>query len=234
MSAKQVSKNPASKQALSQFLAKTRQLPQRTISDSRPSNRMIFALDATASRQPSWDRACQLQSEMFLATNQLGGIQLQLCYYRGFNEFHHSPWLQDSAALQQTMNAVQCLGGYTQIERVLTHALRENSAETVKAVIIIADAVEEGFDLLCEKAGQLGMMKIPIFIFQEGFDKNAKDCFQQLAKLSNGAYANFNEQSAQHLSELLGAVATYAAGGRSALERLNSTSARQLLQQLRR
>lgn len=194
---------------------------------------MIFALDATASRQPSWDQACQLQSEMFLATDNLGGIQLQLCYYRGFNEFHYSPWLQDGDALQRIMNAVQCLGGHTQIERVLMHALRENSDEAIKAVIIIADAVEEDVDRLCEKSGQLGMMKIPIFVFQEGFDKNAKNCFQQMAKLSNGAYANFNEQSAQHLSDLLGAVATYAAGGRSALLKLNSASAKQLLQQLR-
>lgn len=232
MSTKQVSKKPGDKQALSQFLAKTRQLPQRAVSDSQTNSRMIFALDATASRQPSWDRACQLQSEMFLATSNLGGIQLQLCYYRGFNEFHYSPWLQDSAALQRTMNAVQCLGGYTQIERVLTHSLRENSDKAVKAVIIIADAVEEATDRLCEKAGQLGMMKIPIFVFQEGFDKSAKTCFQQLAKLSNGAYANFDEHSAQQLSELLGAVATYAAGGRSALQRLNSTSAQQLLLQL--
>jgi len=233
MTTKHVSNKTSKKQELSEFLGKANQLPQRLVDSVNSNGRIIFALDATASRQASWDRACQLQSEMFSATDTMGGIQLQLCYYRGFNEFNFSPWLQDSNALRHFMHGVQCQGGHTQLEQVLNHSLREHADKAIQALIIITDAVEEDVDRLCNKAGQMGIMKIPIFIFQEGFDPTAQRCFKQLAKISNGAYANFNDQSAKQLADLLAAVATYAAGGHSALQKLNSSSAKQLLQQLR-
>lgn len=219
--------------AIDQFIDKANTLPQRTNTNSRTSGRLIFALDATASRQASWDRACQIQGQMFHATDQLGGLQLQLCYYLGFHEFHSSPWLQDSRTLLRTMSAVQCLGGHTQLERVLDHALAEHQQQPIQAVIIIGDAVEENIDKLCAKAGKLGMLGVPLFMFQEGFDNSVRQCFQQMALLSKGAYATFDERSASELAELLSAVATFASGGFSALQQLQSPSAQQLLQQLK-
>src|SRR3546814_9870581 len=44
--------------------------PQR---DGGRRGRLIFAMDATASREPTWDRACRLQGEMFKETAALGG-----------------------------------------------------------------------------------------------------------------------------------------------------------------
>jgi hypothetical protein len=223
---------PSGSKAVEQFLSRSSQLPQRRSSAVRTTGRLLFALDATASRQPSWDRACQLQGRMFNASNSLGGLQLQLCYYRGLNEFHYSSWLQDSQSLLKTMQAVRCLGGYTQLGRVLDHARKEHQNQPLHAVVIIADAVEENIDALCAKAGQLGMLGIPLFMFQEGLDAAVKQGFQQMAKLSKGAYATFDEHSADYLAELLTAVATYASGGQQALHQLQSTAARQLLQQL--
>src|SRR5262249_23134241 len=51
--------------------------------------RLIFALDATMSRQPTWDQACQLQAEMFREAADVGGLDLQLVYYRGLAECAH-------------------------------------------------------------------------------------------------------------------------------------------------
>ncbi|WP_101757722.1 hypothetical protein [Oceanicoccus sp. KOV_DT_Chl] len=223
----------ASRQVLSAFLDSASQLPQRVDSDSRQTGRLIFALDATASRQPSWDQACQLQSEMFTATDSLGGLQLQLCYYQGFHEFHYSPWLSESRSLRRTMNAVQCLGGYTQLGRVLEHSLKQHKQQAIQAVIIIADAMEESVDVLCDKAGQLGLLGVPLFMFQEGNDPAVQRCFQQMATLSKGAYATFDAHSAQQLAHMLAAVATYASGGFTALQQLQSSAARQLLTQLK-
>jgi hypothetical protein len=217
--------------AIDQFINKANTLPQRT--STKASGRLIFALDATASRQASWDRACQIQGQMFQASDRLGGLQLQLCYYLGFHEFHCSPWLQDSRTLLRTMNTVRCLGGHTQLERVLDHALTEHQQQPVQAVIIIGDANEENMDKLCAKAGKLGMLGVPLFMFQEGFDSSVKQCFQQMALLSKGAYATFDEHSAGELAELLSAVATFASGGFAALRQLQSSSAQQLLQQLK-
>lgn len=180
--------------------------------------RLIFAMDATASREPSWDRACHLQAEMFRETDGLGGLEIQLAYYRGFGEFRASGWMSDSARLLREMTGVRCLGGQTQIEKLLRHAARETRAETVRALVFVGDAFEEDIDAVCHAAGELGMLGVPVFCFHEGGDPLARRGLEQVARLSKGAYCPFDASSARQLRELLGAVAVYAAGGRRALE----------------
>ena len=225
--------NRSGAKSIDQFISRVNQLPQRKSDVAKTGGRLLFALDATASRQPSWDRACQLQAQMFKAADTLNGLELQLCYYRGFNEFHYSPWLYNSQELLRIMTAVQCLGGYTQLERVLDHSLKESSKKSVQAVIIIGDAVEENAAKLHSKAGKLGMLGVPLFMFQEGRDPAVRRCFQQMAALSKGAYATFDEGSAAELADLLAAVATFASGGFEALKLVPGAAAQHLLQQLK-
>ena len=181
------------------------------------TGRLIFAMDATASREPTWDRACQIQGEMFDATASLGGLSVQLVYYRGFGECRASGWVQDSRALVRAMTAVHCLGGHTQIRKVLRHALDETQVQRVHAVVFVGDSMEEDVDELCAIAGELGLRGVPAFIFHEGPDPAAALAFRQIARLTNGAYLRFDASSARQLKELLGVVAVYAAGGRKAL-----------------
>ncbi len=179
--------------------------------------RLIFALDATASREPSWDRACRIQGEMFEATAALGGLDVKLVYYRGFNECKASRWMTNAADLHRVMRAVSCLGGETQIERVLAHALGETKKRRVNALVFVGDAMEENVDRLCQLAGELGLNGVPIFLFHEGGNPVAAAAFRQMARLSRGAYLRFDLASADRLRDLLGAVAVYAAGGYRAL-----------------
>lgn len=179
--------------------------------------RLIFALDATASRGPSWDRACGIQGEMFEATAALGGLDVKLVYYRGFAECKASRWLTSAADLHRAMRAVSCVGGQTQIERVLAHALAETKKERVGALVFVGDAMEEDVDLLCRLAGELGLCGTPVFVFHEGHNPIAASAFRQIAELSRGAYLRFDAASADRLKELLGAIAVYAAGGYRAL-----------------
>jgi hypothetical protein len=179
--------------------------------------RLIFALDATASRQPTWDRACHIQGEMFEATAALGGLDVKLVYYRGFNECKASRWMTSAAELHRAMRGVSCLGGHTQIERMLAHALAETKRQRVGALVFVGDAMEEEIDRLCQLAGELGLNGVPVFVFHEGRDPIAARAFQQIAKLSRGAYLRFDLASADRLKELLAAVAVYAAGGYRAL-----------------
>jgi hypothetical protein len=186
----------------------------------RPENgrgRLIFALDATASRERTWDRACRIQGEMFEATVALGGLDVRLVFYRGFDECKASRWMQSAAELQRTMRAVSCIGGETQIERVLEHAIAETKKQRVHALIFVGDAMEENVDRLCKLAGELGLLGTPVFVFHEGKDAAAETAFRQIAKLSRGAYLSFDLASADRLKELLAAVAVYAAGGYRAL-----------------
>ncbi len=184
---------------------------------SAARGRLIFALDATASRQPTWDRACQLQGDMFTAAAELRGLALQLVWYRGYGEFQAEPWLTDSAELQRRMTSVQCRGGLTQIGRVLEHVVRETRRQRVNALALVGDCLEEAVDPLCHLAGQLGLLGVPVFLFQEGHDPDAMRGFREIARLTHGAYCTFDAGSARQLGELLRAVAVYAVGGRVAL-----------------
>jgi len=182
--------------------------------------RLLFAMDATASREPTWDRACAIQSEMFTEAARVGSLAVQLCHYRGFRGFKATPWLTNSGALLRHMSAVRCAAGMTQIERVLRHAKTEAERARVNAVVFVGDCMEEDVDRLCAAAGRLRLLSIPVFVFQEGHDPAAERAFREIATLTRGAYCRFDASSAAELRALLRAVAAYAAGGREALEDL--------------
>jgi hypothetical protein len=197
------------------FLRQLKAMPAAKPGSRR--GRLIFALDATASRKAAWDQACRLQGEMFEATTAIGGLDVQLVFYRGFDECKASRWFTAAADLHRAMRSVSCVGGTTQIARVLTHALKETRADKVNALVFVGDAMEDKVDALSRLAGELGLLAVPVFIFHEGGDEIAARAFRHIAKLSGGAYCAFDAGSAQQLRDLLGAVAAYAAGGRSAL-----------------
>jgi hypothetical protein len=198
--------------------------------------RLIFAMDATMSRQPSWDLALELQADMFKAVKAVGGLDVQLVYFRGYNECQASKWVGDPDALAGLMRQVSCAGGFTQISKVLSHARRESASAKVNALVYVGDAMEEDVDRLAGLAGELGMIGTPVFLFQEGRDAKVERAFREIARLSRGAYAPFDAGSARQLRELLTAVAVYAAGGRKALknfsEETKSGGALRLLEQL--
>ncbi len=207
--------NRSTRTEVSAFLEKVAATPRRQ-SVGR-GGRLIFALDATASRQPTWDQASEIQAAMFSETTALGGLEVQLCFYRGYREFNHSPWYTEPDALLQRMTSVFCLGGLTQIGRVLRHTIHETRETPVDALVFIGDCMEESVDELCELAGKMAIRGVPAFLFHEGRDPRAALAFDQIARLTGGACCPFDASSPKQLKELLSAVAVYAAGGRKAL-----------------
>jgi hypothetical protein len=217
------------------FLQQVRSLGPTAQSGRR--GRLIFALDATMSRQPLWDTACRLQGDMFRETAAIGGLDVQLVYYRGLAECRSSRWVSDARGLGSLMERIDCRGGHTQIGKILAHARRENEQQKVQALVFVGDAMEEPIDDLCAAAGQLGLLGVPAFMFQEGHDPVAEPAFREIARLTRGAYCRFDAGSAHQLAELLRAVAAYAAGGMKALANLKARhdggGAVKLLSQLR-
>jgi hypothetical protein len=198
--------------------------------------RLIFALDATMSRQPTWDQASKLQADMFREAAAAGGLDIQLVYYRGLAECRASPWVAEPARLGALMSRIDCRGGHTQIGKVLSHARRENDSGKVAVLVFIGDAMEETLDDLCVVAGELGLRNIKAFMFQEGYDPVCEQAFREIARLTGGAYCHFAPGAAHELSELLRAAAAYAAGGMKALADLkqrHSTGATRLIEQLK-
>lgn len=207
---------PSPSREVAAFLSKVKAMP--AVRAGGQGGRLIFALDATASREPLWEQACRLQGELFLATQGLGPLEVQLAWYRGLSEFEASPFVSNSAALVERMRRVQCAAGETQIARVLRHAAAETRARKVNALVFVGDAMEESIDVLAQRAGELGLLGVPCFMFQEGADPVARAGFERVARLTGGAYCPFDAGSAQALRDLLAAVATFAVGGRVALE----------------
>ncbi len=222
---------------IADFVAKVRAVGP---ADDGSSGRLIFALDATMSRQPTWDMACALQADMFREAAAIGGLSVRLIYFRGFSECRATGWMTDAGKLGRLMSSIRCEGGQTQIGRVLsdarTAARVESRSSRVRALVFVGDAMEENSDTLCTIAGELGLLKVPCFMFQEGHDANAEATFREVARLSGGAWCRFDAGSAAQLRDLLRAVAAYAAGGKAGLTALSKqagSAAGLLLAQLR-
>jgi hypothetical protein len=193
--------------------------------------RLIFALDATASRQPTWDAASHLQAQMFEIVTTIGGLDVQLVYYRGYSECVASRWHSDAPSLAAVMSRVTCAAGHTQIRKVLSHAHRESAREKVTGLILISDACEEVPIDLYSEARELS---VPIFLFQEGSDEYVGKVYAEIARITGGAHCKFDAGAAQRLADLLKAVAAFATGGIRALADQKTEAAKLLLTQIRK
>ncbi len=223
---------PSKRSEIDTFLREARSVVPRAPGAAK--GRLIFALDATMSRQPTWDLACHLQASMFNSAARVGGLNVQLAYFRGHGEARSSRWVGDAAALKGLMTGISCQGGLTQIGRMLDHAEAETRKAPVAALVYVGDCMEEPVDLLCHKAAQLALRNTRAFMFHEGRDATAERAFREIARLTGGAYLPFNAAAPDELRALLGAVATYAAGGRAALESSGGAAARRLLADMRK
>jgi hypothetical protein len=230
--AKSAPAKSSSRAEIDAFVSRARTLAPSVEPGQR--GRLIFALDATMSRQPTWDEACKLQADMFRETAAVGGLDVQLVYYRGLAECRASPWVSDARRLAGLMEKIDCRGGHTQIGRVLAHARGANPK--VQVLVFVGDAMEEAVDDLCAAAGELGLRGVPAFMFQEGHDPVTESAFREIARLTHGAYCRFDVGAAHELAELLRAAAVYAAGGVKALADLSArrgSATLRLLEQLR-
>ena len=216
------------------FLRKAAAVPALA---SAKRGRLVFALDATMSRQPTWDLAQSLQGRMFETAGALGGLDVQLVFFRGMAECRASAFIANGAGLAALMGKISVRGGQTQIGKVLEHVRDETRRAPIGALIYVGDAMEENVDALCAVAGELGLLGVKAFMFHEGADPAAGRAFREIARLTGGAYAAFDQAAPERLAGLLAAAAAYAAGGARALEALaketRGEAARLLLTQMR-
>jgi hypothetical protein len=198
--------------------------------DPPPRGRLILCIDATASRQETWDLAAKLTADMIGTVASIGGLDTQLTYYQGTDKYVASRWFPDARPLVEIMSRVTVRAGPTQIAKALAHARRENIRQKVAAMVLISDACEERDRDLYAEAGEC---RVPVFLFQEGDDEAVARIYRGIAFRTKGAVAQFDAGAAARLKDLLGAVAAYAAGGVKALANQKSEAAKLLLTQVR-
>ena len=200
-------------------IAAVRQQMERQKYEARHTPRMVFAMDATGSREPTWEMAGKLHREMGAA---LGSLTLQLVFFGG-SECKASKWVVGGQRLAELMIKVRCASGYTQIGRVLQHVLKDSREHTIRALVYVGDCCEESGEELFGLAEQLKRRKIPIFVFHEGTDSVAEPIFRRLAQITDGIYASFDTGSAEQLRKLLMGAAEYAVGKHQSIGSLRST-----------
>src|SRR3990167_5555373 len=162
----------SSRPEIAAFIERVRALGPAATAGKR--GRLIFALDATMSRQPTWDTACALQADMFREAASIGGLDIQLVYFRGLGACRASARAAGPERLAELMSGIDCRGGHPQIGKVLSHARQEHGKQRVQALVFVGDAMEEAIDDLCAAAGELGLLGVPVFMFQEGGDPVAE------------------------------------------------------------
>ena len=185
--------------------------------------RLIFALDATMSRQPTWDTACRCRPTCSGKLPAIGGLDIQLVYFRGLGECRASAWVAGSDTLGRA-DVRDRLPRRPYPDRQSSERTpgRERDAKSVQALVFVGDAMEEPIDDLCAGRRRAGLLGVPDFMFQEGSDPVAEKAYREIARLSRGAYCRFDTGAAHQLGELLRAVAAYAAGGIKALADLSA------------
>ncbi|MFO1034565.1 MAG: VWA domain-containing protein [Hyphomicrobiales bacterium] len=164
---------PPQGEDVASFLAKVK---STAVAPANGQGRLVFAMDATMSRQPTWDRALSIQGQMFSETKRAGKLQVQLVYFRGLHECKASRWVDDPDALARLMTGVDCRGGNTQVARILAHVKAEAAKTKPSAVVFVGDAFEENIDAVCQSAGEVGLLGVPMFMFQEN-DARAETAF---------------------------------------------------------
>jgi hypothetical protein len=214
---------PSRRAAVDAFLQRNRE----TIA-AGGRGRLIFALDATFSRQPTWDMAIELQASMFAEAAKLGGLQVQLAFFRG-TECQASNWTVNPHVLADKMRRISCVGGVTQWGRVFGHVRQEHRKKPIAAVVAIGDCCEEVAGALYDAVAGLPRL----FVFQEGDDPAASAVFPELARRTGGAHFKLGPDSACELEGLLRSIAIYVAAGPTALADQRTDSARKLLTQLK-
>lgn len=217
----------SSQQDIDAFLHAARAVGVPTAASGR--GKLAFAMDATFSRQASWDLAQEIQAEMFSAALRFGALDVQLIYYRGAGECRASRFVSEGQELGRLMRSISCEGGATQISRVLAHLRSEAERTGLRAAVFVGDAVEESPEALYQAAGELGVLGMKLFLFQEGSKPGVESVFREMARLSGGAWCRFAPGAGTELAGLLRAAAAFAVGGRAALAGSGEAGAQRLL-----
>jgi hypothetical protein len=140
----------------------------------RPQGRIAFVIDATGSRVPTWELACQLQSEMLSETAKLGSVELLVIYFRGMDEVGASNWTRDACELQHFMGRIHCEGGYTKYRRAFERVRQEHQRQPINAVVAIGDMLEEEPHTLYDAVVGLG---VPCSRSKRVMISNSTRCF---------------------------------------------------------
>ena len=182
--------------------------------------RMVFGIDATASREHAWDTARTVTDSLFSAAP--GGIEVALAAHGGnrlslFTGFH-----TDVAPLRRAAAAITCEKGMT---RLLDMAEATLQHPGVRALVYVGDCFEEDPLRAMVLADRMRLRGIRLVVLHDLSSAAREDAhfFAVMAARTGGLVLPFDAASLDALRDVLASLAAYVAGG-TALLRARSTA----------
>src|SRR5580658_5305311 len=187
--------------------------PVETGAPSRP--RLVFAVDATASREPAWKAARQVTDALVKALP--GELDVALAVHGGSRVHTFTAFTNDAATLRDRAAGVSCEAGLTRLLPILSASLKQPS---VRVIVYIGDVFEENLSHGRNLADSLGQRGTKLIVLHDTADPSARrdaELFWDLAKRTGGCVLPFDASAPGRLRDILSAVAVYAVGGEKLL-----------------
>ena len=187
--------------------------PADTGPSSRP--RLVFAVDATASREPAWAAARQVTDALVKALP--GELDVALAVHGGSRVHTFTAFTNDPATLRDRTAGVTCEAGLTRLLPILSASLKQPS---VRVIVYIGDVFEENVTQGRGLADSLGQRGAKLIVLHDTADPSARrdaELFWDLAKRTGGCVLPFDVNAPGRLRDILSAVAVYAVGGEKLL-----------------
>jgi hypothetical protein len=193
--------------------------PPDTHAPARP--RLVFAVDATASREPAWAAARQVTDALVKALP--GELDVALAVHGGSRVHTFTPFTNDPSTLRDHAAGVTCQAGLTRLLPILSAGLK---APSVRVVVYIGDVFEESLAHGRLLADTMGRQSIRLIVLHDTVDPGARrdaEVFWDLARRTGGCVLPFDANAPGRLRDLLSAVAVYAVGGEKLLRERRHT-----------
>jgi hypothetical protein len=187
--------------------------PADTAAPPRP--RLIFAVDATASREPAWTAARQVTDVLVKALP--GALDVALAVHGGSRVHTFTAFTSDANTLRDRAAGVSCVAGMTRLLPILSASLKHPA---VRVVIYIGDVFEENLLRGRQIADAMGAQRTRLIVLHDTTDPAARrdtEVFWDLAKRTGGCVLPFDAAAPGRLRDILSAVAVYAVGGEKLL-----------------
>ncbi len=158
---------------------------------SRP--RLVFAVDATASREPAWAAAREVTDALVKALpGELDGVALAV--HGGSRVHTFTAFTSDPRTLRDLAAGVDCQAGMTKLLPILAASLKRQA--TVRVVVYIGDVFEErNLPQGRHLADQMGVQGIKLIVLHDTADRSARrdaEIFWDLAKRTGGCVLPFD------------------------------------------
>ena len=210
-------------------------LPSEVDPDEPPPKRprLVFAFDATASREPAWATARQVTDALVRALP--GELDVALAVHGGSRLHTFTDFSPDARTLRDRAAGISCVPGFTRMLPILSGSLKRAG---VRVVVYIGDVFEESLGQGRKIADAMAARGIKLIVLHDTSDHSARnhaEIFNDLARRTGGCVLPFDAGAPDKLRELLAALAVFAVGGTELLrqKRADMPGALVLLKHLR-